>query len=377
MSYRTLNLNTWEAFAITYTTIWFSRDLWKMMLRLYLLALLVCIFTLLAVAHPGVQKVSKFTDVSKFLNVVVGLLLGFFLSNALGRWHSCVNGFLELLDAARNLQMQLATLGVPEAQRALCMRYSFAAAWLLYGHLLLESNASADGDVQERARMWQIIGQKKSPLERSHHEKLLHESEIAFLKTTRDPPGILFMWIAALIGRLAQDGWIPPMASPTYGRIMTLCQSGHAGIRQVRAAVSVQHPLIYSHMLATLVHINNILNAVTLGIVAGLSIGTTLKAHGLNIHPSLEEHGSEKALKYSEQDLQNLVITFFYSSLGPLLYQALLTISMHLAQPFSSLDSRMPLHRLCHQLELDMVNARDAIDHLPFDKPYFRQPSSV
>jgi len=131
MSYRTLNLNTWEAFAITYTTIWFSRDLWKMMLRLYLLALLVCIFTLLAVAHPGVQKVSKFTDVSKFLNVVVGLLLGFFLSNALGRWHSCVNGFLELLDAARNLQMQLATLGVPDgaagALHALLLRGCLAA----------------------------------------------------------------------------------------------------------------------------------------------------------------------------------------------------------------------------------------------------------
>lgn len=375
MSYNTPQLNTWQAFAITYTTVWTSRDLWKMMLRLLLVTCTVCACTVLLVAHPGVQKVSKFTEVSKFLNVVVGLLLGFFLSNALSRWHTCVNGFLELLDAIRNLQMQLATLGAPEDKRFLCMRYAFASAWLLYGHLLLESHVGQDVK-QERDIMWQIIGLRKSPLE-SEGIPLLTESEIAFLKTTRDPPGIMFMWIGALIGRLAQDGWVPGMASPTYGRIMTLCQNGHAGIRQVRAAVTVQHPLIYAHLLATLVHINNLLNAVTLGIVAGLSVGVTLKAYGYSIHPSLEQSTQVHGLKQSHQDLQNLMITFFYCSLGPLLYQALLTISMHLAHPFSSEDCRMPLHRLCHQLELDMCNARDAMDHLAFEKPCFKQPSSA
>merc|ERR1719472_361029 len=109
---------------------------------------------------------------------------------------------------------------------------------------------------------------------------MLEEWEIEALKNTRDPPGIVWMWVAALIGRLAQDGWIPPMPTPTYGRIMNLCQSAHGGIRQVRAAISVQAPLTYTHMLATLVHINNLLNALTFGIVSGLSIGTSLMRYG-------------------------------------------------------------------------------------------------
>merc|ERR1719301_497278 len=121
---------------------------------------------------------------------------------------------------------------------------------------------------------------------------MLEQWEIEALKKTRDPPGIMWMWVAALIGRLAQDGWIPPMASPTYGRIMNLCQSAHGGIRQVRAAISVQAPLTYTHMLATLVHINNLLNAITFGLVSGLAIGTCLQAVGK--HPYTNRDASDR-----------------------------------------------------------------------------------
>merc|ERR1719454_2229764 len=97
--------------------------------------------TILVVPDPARLKVGKFTDVSKFLNVVVGLLLGFFMSSSMNRWHTCVNGFLELLDAIRNLQMQFVALGVPEEDSILCLRYSFASAWLLYGQLSIETKS--------------------------------------------------------------------------------------------------------------------------------------------------------------------------------------------------------------------------------------------
>merc|ERR1719160_2267432 len=116
------------------------------------------------------------------------------------------------------------------------------------------------------------MGQKAAHICGSNEQMLLNQREMDVLRLTRDPPGMMWMWVAALIGRISQDGWIPPMASPTYGRIMNLCQSAHGGIRSVRAAISVQAPLTYSHMLASLVHINNLLNAVTFGIVSGLAI---------------------------------------------------------------------------------------------------------
>merc|ERR1719353_998306 len=147
MAYRTRSLSSWECFQITYTTVWVSRELWAMMFRLSVVVVVVCILTILAVPNPERMKVAKFTSVSKFLNVVVGLLLGFFLSSSVTRWYTCVNGFLELLDAIRNLQMQFVALGVPETETNLCLRYAFVSAWLLYGQLLLETKRLvADAD---------------------------------------------------------------------------------------------------------------------------------------------------------------------------------------------------------------------------------------
>eukprot|EP00440_Ansanella_granifera_P040243 gb/GFBE01043649.1/.p1 GENE.gb/GFBE01043649.1/~~gb/GFBE01043649.1/.p1 ORF type:complete len:138 (+),score=12.30 gb/GFBE01043649.1/:1-414(+) len=80
-----------------------------------------------------------------------------------------------------------------------------------------------------------------------------------------------------MIGRLAQDGWIPPMATPTYGRIMNLCQSNHAGIRAVRVSICVQTPWNYAQCLASLELINNALNAIIIGLVSAVVMATSVQ----------------------------------------------------------------------------------------------------
>jgi hypothetical protein len=369
MMYRTKTLTTWEAFEIRYTTVWTNPELWKMMCRLFGVSVVVCFITVLIIPDPGAMKVAKFTSVSKFLNVVVGLLLGFFLSSSMNRWYSCVNGFLELLDSIRNLQMQFVALGVPEEQSNQVLRFGFASGWLLYGQLLLEASKLSCHEETERQRdiLWISLREKVFRVDKSKTSLLLTEEEENVLRLTRDPPGMMWMWIAALIGRISQDGWIPPMASPTYGRIMNLCQSAHGGIRQVRASISVQAPLTYTHLLATLVHMNNLLNALTLGVVAGLALGLSLIRAGWHFYePRVRE-------KQITQDGQNLAITMCYCFFGPLIYQALLLIGMNLAQPFDSVDAKMPVDRLLHQLEIDMCNGRDLVDHMSFEKPAFKQ----
>merc|ERR1740130_1316916 len=121
-------------------------------------------------------------------------------------------------------------------------------------------------------------------------------------------------------------------------------------------------------MLATLVHINNLLNALTFGLVSGVAIGTALQANEMHFYT-----GREASARETAQDWQNMAVTFLYCFFGPLLYQALLLISMHLAQPFASPDARMPLDRLLHNLEIDMCNGRDIVDHMDFEKPFFKK----
>lgn len=382
MMYHTRALTTWETFLME-RSIWVCPDLWSMMARLALVCVATCIFTVLVVSDPISMKVSKFTEVSKFLNVVVGLLLGFFLSSSMNRWYSCVNGFLELLDAIRNLQMQFVALGVPEEHSILCLRYSFASAWLLFLQLQSETQRLSDARdgadparalAARKADMWRQLTSKPAMIDGTESTMLLTSGEADDLKSTRDPPGMMWIWVAALMGRLAQDGFIPPMASPTYGRIMNLCQSAHAGIRQVRAAISVQAPFTYTHMLASLVHINNLLNACCLGIVAGLSLGTALSGTSLYKHLPLHNHVPASPHQIA-QDWQNTVVTLLYCFFGPMIYQALLLIGMHLAQPFDSEYASIPFDRLLCNLEVDLCNGRDLVEKMAIEKPCFKVPT--
>lgn len=374
MTYNTKTLTTWRVFFSNERTVWLKPELWHMMLKLSGVALLTCICTLLFVPNPAVFKTAKFTAVSKFLNVVVGLLLGFFLSSSMVRWHNTVNGFLGLLDSLRNLHVQFLALGVRDADLINVIRYGYGSAWLLYEQLIMDTRFITTGNC-DRDGMWDRIGRKKARLDRTGTTAVLTAGEINVLRLAHDPPHILWTWVGVLLGGLAQDGWIPPMNSPTYGRIMNICQNAHAHIREVKLCINVQAPLSYCHTLSTLVHINNLLSALTMGIVSGLAIGTALLANDIHFHDSLplaQKH-AHASMRESDQDWQNLAVTGIYCFFGPLLYQALLMISMFLAQPFQSEDAEIPMKTLLYQLEVDLCDSRDSVRLMGFKMPFFKE----
>jgi predicted membrane chloride channel (bestrophin family) len=348
-----------------------------MMRRLGAVVLLSTCIVIAVVPDPEACRVAKFTQVSKFLNVIISWMMGFFMTTAIHRWYQCVNGFLELLDAIRNLQMQFCALGLPDELMDPVLRQAYASAWLLYYMSLLDTHMLAhkkgeSHEASEAEHVWKQLERKKVRVFSTHHKDfLLQPEEVRLLKATREPATAIWTWVACAIGRHTQDGWLPPMQSPVYGRIMNLCQDSHSAIRDVRAAVTVQSAFVYIHFLATLVHINNLINAMTLGVVAGLAIGTALIRAGLHIYTPGKVSEAEVA-----QDSQNLVITAMYCFLGPLIFQAMLLISMDLSQPFGSQTSEIPVDNFLTQLETDMCWARKLVEpeHLCFERPYFKEP---
>lgn len=268
--------------------------------------------------------------------------------------------------------MQFKALGVPKERSMLVSRYGCASAWLLYASLLTQWQrfVVAEGDLMEEA--WgRFEDNLRVDLDGKGSTRLLEAREIETLRTMRDPPGIMWMWIANLIGKMSQDGLVPPMQSPTYGRIMNLCQRGHGGIRSVRTAICVQAPLPYTHTLAILVHINNFLNAITFGLVFGTVLGTSLVRAGLY-------HRAKATANETSEDLQMMGVTFLYCFFGPLMYQGLLMIGFHLAQPFDHEDTSVPLDVFLHRLEADLRDGNKLRDRLSgltgFQWPSFKSP---
>merc|ERR1719316_1847571 len=138
------------------------------------------------------MKVSKFTEVSKFLTIAVGLLLGLLLSMTMNRWHTAVSGFMSLLDAIRNMQMHFVSLGVPQEKALLGLRYCYASAYLLYGQLLADFS---DEKRKDEDLMWEKLLQKVAYLDGSFKTKMLTEREVDILAKTRDPPGLIWIWV--------------------------------------------------------------------------------------------------------------------------------------------------------------------------------------
>lgn len=348
-------------------SIWTSMSLWIAMLKLVTLSVIVAVITVLTVSDPASLKVEVFASISKFLSVFSGLMLGFFMTNSVTRWRNCAQGFLELCDAIRNLQMQFMALGVTPAKYDMCIRYGILSGWLLKSHLEAEHVARKHGLAQEK---WdEFLAEPDQGNDLGHSPKLL-PCELDVLRTVKDPAAGLWTWISSLIGRMAQDGEVPPMQSPTYGRIMNLAQDAHNGIRHVRSSISIRAPFVYVQLLTSLVHINNVMNAIALGIVSGVAISEVLIRRGLHYHTP-KVSGNE-----SERDLQFFLVTSIMCALGPLLYHALIEISVCLATPFASDFGKIPIHRLLMLLEEDLKDTATMSDaNVKWQKACFKQAS--
>jgi len=352
--YDITKLSSWNAFLMAKGCAWDSSTLWSCMGLSFLLAIAVAVITVML---PHVVQVDPhdLAKLSTFLNVFVGLLLGFFLTSSMNRWYGCVEAFLELLDAVRSMQMQMTALGVEPERTQTLSRYGVLSAWLLHLSLNMDSDDGdqSDNEGERIAKVWQKLEEFRPQLVLPEEKKQLMPHKESY--------ALLWTWVASLIGRMSQDGEIPPMASPTYGRILNIVERTYSSIRSVRSLQMVKAPFIYIHTLAILVHVNNVLNAISFGIVLGISyVGTFM---------------TDKTSNTTEANLlMSLFMQFCYSMLVPVLYLALLDVSTCISQPFTYHHAKIPAIRFIHSLEEDLQKAASLGDNPPFwEKPSFKK----
>mmetsp|Transcript_39276 Transcript_39276/g.73282 ORF Transcript_39276/g.73282 Transcript_39276/m.73282 type:complete len:406 (+) Transcript_39276:88-1305(+) len=375
MNYDARKLVTFAVFSNFAGTVWTKSSLWRMMGILFLIALSVATAVAVLVRDPAKLDVGRFQRISTFLEVVVGLLLGFFLSSSVQRWYNCTNGFLELFDAIRSLHMQLNALGVSKDRVRLCLRYCVVSARCLENDLIASAMTS-----QDRAEFlnecWENLSVDTEDgsvwTDRTKQFATLLPNERGILAKIEDPAQTLWVWVTSLLTRLSADGEIPPIPSPTYGRIITIAESAYNGIRTVRASIRVQPPYVHVQMMAALVLVNNLINAVSFGMTAGVTFSMILARYHMS--PFTTSHAGSADVSHS---LQDLTICLVLSTVGPFLYQALLEVAVCIAQPFtaagagSNSPGRIPVEKLLYNLEKDLRDIEFMSSNLPWWKQTF------
>eukprot|EP00933_Yihiella_yeosuensis_P074905 TRINITY_DN83_c2_g3_i2.p1 TRINITY_DN83_c2_g3~~TRINITY_DN83_c2_g3_i2.p1 ORF type:complete len:403 (+),score=82.75 TRINITY_DN83_c2_g3_i2:123-1331(+) len=378
MSYDARKLVTFDVFLNLSGTVWSKASLWKQMGMLILCSLTTAVVVACSVKNPDKLDTAKFATISQFLSVIVGLLLGFFLSSAVNRWYSCTNGFLGLFDAIRGLQMQLGALGVPTERLHLVLRYGLVSAYCLTNDLYRDA-LPANERKQFATEKWNDLtlkeGAEYDAWEKGGCLARILPKERATLEKVEDASQTLWVWITSLLTRMSADGEIPPMPTPTYGRVIAIAEAAYNGIREVRASVTVQPPYVYVQMLAMLVTLNNIITAVSFGMTLGVSVGVVLAKYKIG---GIDVKVSDDA---ASKGLQDLAISFIMSTIGPFLYQALLEVAVCIAQPFASGGSKtpgsIPTAKLLQNMEKDLRDADMMGQDLPWwDKPHFKPPAA-
>jgi len=361
--YDITSITSWTAFTMVEGCAWDNVSLWKCTGQALLVSILVTT-TVYFIPDAVFIKPERIEKLGTFLNVFVGLLLGFFLSSSMNRWWNCVTAFLELLDAVRSMQMQMTALGVSQERSETLSRYGILSAWLL--HLSLNSecvsrpstpdvNPTKESEKERIAKIWKQVEELRP--------NLVQEDEKQVLMQYSECYALLWTWVASLIGRMSQDGEIPPMPSPTYGRILNIVQQAYGSIRDVRAVHMIKAPFIYIHTLAILVHVNNILNAISFGLILGIAFTTG----------NADSKSGVRFDRHWSAVLTSVFMSFCTSMLAPVLYLALLEVSVCVAQPFTYADAKIPGHRFIRALEDDLKSASDLSDHPPlWQKPCFK-----
>jgi len=371
MTYHTTFLKGWQVFYVLSNTIWVQRALWQMMGRLFLVTLIVGFGSFFFMPDASHIDASRFREITAVLNIFLGLMLSFFLRDSVARWGKCVDGFLGLFNAIRNLAMQFHALGVEQERANTCVRYGVTSAVILINELKCMGLSVAESKAAEQA-LWLRL--RSLPQTRENQFFSVSEKEQMLLKGTNDTPGQLWTWIGSLIGRMAMDGEVPPMASPTYGRIINLCQIAQDQIRVIRAAMFVKTPFLYVHTLASLVHVTNFLFAVALGLVLGTSLEGIQKYYQSYWYP---EGFVDTKLKRPAEEGQTIIIELLKCVLAPMLYQAFFMLGCSVSCPFANADSSIPVNRMLAHLRDDLLDAEVLANSPPhWEAPAFkkRQP---
>ena len=118
-----------------------------------------------------------------------------------------------------------------------------------------------------------------SGMEGLRDEEFLKEEEVSMLCQLRpaDRAGCTWSWIAAVLHTMFEKEGIKPQA---MNRMVLQCQIAVDMVSQLKVQICIQMPFMYAHMLAVLVHLNNLLVAVTCGLGMGGAMGDILHSMG-------------------------------------------------------------------------------------------------
>lgn len=318
--YNPSTLASWSSLGSVYGSVLAERALWRIVGMCFLIS---CIVASGIAFVPGIHNLNDsqgLERVNLIIRVLLAFILALYLSACVNRWWQSMERVTEYFESVKQLHMDVSVMSPPSDRLAAMRRYMLLSSALLH-HEVVSMWIKNEDKTKEvwsrevlkcRRRGW-LSEDEQQRLELAHPE---HRAEL------------VWSWIGTVLSMQIVDlKSTPPLAS----RVTVLGGRCIETLQWTKCTVAQQIPLTYVHIVAVLVHANNIILAVTSGITIGISMQAAHRFdHALDNGRDIS--GRREGLL---QSVQIIVMRLFYMVISPLVYQAFLHIGSCMNDPFS------------------------------------------
>jgi len=183
----------------------------------------------------------------------------------------------------------------------------------------------------------------------THDERLDLEED--YSGKTKQELGVrsttIWTWIGENMSQIRSE---PQVAPPMYVRLLFLCQDCMAQVEDLKTNLTVQIPFTYAHLLSLLVHLSNVLLAISCGLAFGSAIAEiTSRQDEIDASGTKKDHLGEyyEAVQVIGMQIVILIIQ-------PLLYQSFLVIAHALCYPYGEDICHMPTETFIQQMHYEL-----------------------
>lgn len=235
--------------------------MWKVVLVVIGITLAIAVAIVKAIErydhiNPNSFSTETISSVIRSVTVAMAFLLGLFVNNAMGRWWGIIKDFEQLFLSAKQLVAFLIHIEADEDIRMTVARQSVLSIEMLRFEKVVHT---MEGHSEDNWR------QKFNELALAGY---MIEADRACLETVPTEDRSFYCWAMISKAMRSIDQTHPRISVHVY----KVVQDGMTAVSALKTASNFQFPFLYTHMLAFMVHLVNILTAIGAGITIGLVV---------------------------------------------------------------------------------------------------------
>lgn len=325
-------LTNWKALVAIAGTVFAQRLVVGIIFMQFVTACVVVALFYYFVRDPSGYSVDTTKDIIKTITISIAFLLGLFLSACVGRWWSTIKELEKLFGAVKKLVMTAINLGIAGSSRVTLARRLALSVRLLDAELQQSKRTALEKDFDEDMYWKRVFDQLIE-------SKKVTKEEHSLLNRAPARQRSFFAWsLVSKELKIHRKTLCGPSGSDVlgYDRLCGLVQDGIGGLSAIRTTASFQLPYIYVHLLAFMVHLVNMLTAISTGVTVGIMV-------------------SQSRMHHTPLDFNALASNAVFLVVQAFVYQAFLTIGAALSFPLTGTAYNVPLGKMVNTLDAQLI----------------------